>query len=100
MHTKDILAAELRKAGLTEMADKAATGYYHDFLSPLALPEMQLAQDLANAGTPEALALRARHINGEFDASREESGTWAKSPEGRETFAALVGPNRAARRHR
>ena len=41
-HTKDYLAQELRAAGLNAMADKAATGYYHDFLSPLALPETQL----------------------------------------------------------
>ena len=36
MHTKDILARELTKAGLSEMAAKAAIGDYHDFLSPLA----------------------------------------------------------------
>lgn len=90
MHTKDILADELTKARLPEMAKKAATGYYHDFLSPLVTPCMQLAEDLAKAGTPEALALRARHINGEFDATKDESDEWAASPDGRDTFSQLI----------
>lgn len=89
-HTKDILAAELKKAGLHEMATLAATGYYHDFLSPLDKPEMQLAADLAAAGTPEALALRERHIRGEFDASKEESDAWAESDDGQEALGRLV----------
>ena len=29
MHTKDFLAGELSKAGLTHMADMAREGYYH-----------------------------------------------------------------------
>jgi hypothetical protein len=45
-HTKDKLAAVLREIGLHEMAERAATGSYHDFLSPLALPEMELEKDL------------------------------------------------------
>lgn len=90
MHTKDILAAELRKAGLQEMADKAATGYYHDFLSPLDMPCLQLAAELAAAGTPAALALRQRHLNGEFDATEEEGDAWMASPEGREALGELI----------
>lgn len=81
-HTKDILAAELEKAGLPEIAAKAAEGYYHDYLSPLDMPCLVLAADLAKVGTPEALSLRARHMNGEFDASLEESEEWAASPDG------------------
>jgi hypothetical protein len=92
MHTKDFLAAELTKAGLTDMAAKAATGYYHDFLSPLDLPSLQLAQDLLAAGTPEALALRERHLNGEFDASKEESDQWAAGPDGQAAFGQLIRP--------
>jgi len=93
-HTKDILAAELTKAGLPEMAARAATGYYHDFLSPLDTPEIQLADDLARAGTPVAMWLREKVINGDFDASQEEAEAWAASPEGRETMAALMGGKR------
>lgn len=89
-HTKDYLAGELRKAGLNEMAERAAAGYYHDYLSPLAFPELQLDADLLEAGTPEALALRARHHDGEFDASVEESDDWMESPEGQATIANLM----------
>jgi hypothetical protein len=39
---------------------------------------------------PAALALRARHLNGEFDASKEESDAWAESPEGKATLATLA----------
>lgn len=90
MHSKDKLARALRDAGLTEMADKAATGYYHDYLSPLALPEIQLDSDLVKAGTPAAEALRMQHHNGDFDATREESDDWANSPEGRAAFKSLI----------
>lgn len=76
MHTKDVLAAELHKAGLHDMAMRAGQGYYHDFMSPLATPCLQLAADLAAVGTPAALALRERHLNGEFDASKEEGDEW------------------------
>lgn len=73
------------------MAKRAETGWYHDFLSPLAMPCQQLAHDLLQAGTPAALALRARHLNGEFDATSAESDEWAKSQDGREAFAMLTG---------
>jgi hypothetical protein len=90
MHTKDFLAQELRAAGLEEMAEKAARGYYHDFLSPLAMPEMQLDRDLFAVGTPAAMALRRRHHNGEFDASTEESEAWANSADGRKAIGKLI----------
>jgi hypothetical protein len=90
MHTKDKLATALIEAGLPEMAAKAAEGYYHDFLSPLDLPEMQLDADLRAAGTVAAQALRARHHAGEFDASYEESGEWANSPEAQKMMRLLA----------
>jgi hypothetical protein len=93
-HTKDILAGALAKAGLPEMAAKAATGYYHDYLSPLPMPEVQLVQDLYDVGTPAAMLLRERAMEGEFDASTEESDEWAASPEGQEAFAQLTGRKR------
>lgn len=89
-HTKDILAAELVKAGLPDMAEKAREGWYHDFLSPLPAPCIQLSNDLAAAGTPAAMELRSRHHNGEFDASADESEAWAESDEGQEVFQQLV----------
>jgi hypothetical protein len=60
MHTKDILASALRDAGLPLMAIKAAEGYYHDYLSPLPIPEKTLCEELTNVGTPAALALCKR----------------------------------------
>jgi hypothetical protein len=89
MHTNDILAGELERAGLPEMATKARTGYYHDFMSPLATPCLQLAADLAEVGTTAAMALRARHMKGEFDATKEESDAWARGPEGQAAFRSL-----------
>jgi hypothetical protein len=101
MHTKDMLAEALRGVGLDEMADRAATGWYHDYLSPLDAPCMTLANDLAvamkkhPAQSPEIMALRQRVINGDFDASGEESDEWAASPEGIETLGGLM-PKRSA----
>ena len=92
MHTKDYLAQELRAAGLDTMADRAASGWYHDYLSPLALPETELDKDLIraiNSGNKAAQALRRRHHAGEFDASKEESDAWAESPDGQEAFDML-----------
>ena len=99
MHTKDVLAEALRAVGLTDMADKAATGYYHDYLSPLDLPEIELMRDLARAAAlatnldrcKAILDLRGRAMNGDFDASEAESEEWAKSPEGQYAFKQLLG---------
>jgi hypothetical protein len=96
MHTKDMLADALLTVGLIDMSFKARSGYYHDFLSPLDLPEMQLITDLGIAvhNSPDKkdqiMALRSRVINGDFDASDEESEAWAASPEGQETFSKLT----------
>jgi len=93
MHSKDRLAEELHKIGLDEMANKAAAGWYHDFLSPLNTPELQLSLDLVDAtmaGNKHANELRMRHHAGEFDATQKESDEWARSPEGQEMFRKLM----------
>lgn len=100
MHTNEKLAAALREIDLTTMADRAAKGWYHDFMSPLDAPTMTLANDLAveanyadRKGKPEKRAaiwaLRERVKNGDFDATNEESEAWAASPDGQETMARL-----------
>lgn len=89
-HTKDILADVLEEAGCIAMSVKARAGYYHDFLSPLDMPCLQLAADLAVVGTPAALAVRDRHLDGEFDASAAESEAWSASPEGHQAMGALM----------
>jgi hypothetical protein len=96
MHTKDMLADALQTIGLDEMSAKAREGYYHDFLSPLALPEMALVTALGASATKhpdkaEAIeALRKRVINGDFDASTEESDEWAQSEDGQDSFRRLI----------
>lgn len=93
MHSKDRLAEELRKIGLEEMAIKAESGYYHDYLSPLATPELQLSLDLVDAsmaGNKHASELRHRHHAGEFDASKEESDAFMETPEGQELLKRLI----------
>jgi hypothetical protein len=97
-HTKDVLAKELRNLGLEEMATEAERGEYHDFLSPFPFPEMRLVRNLASEATKypdeakqaEIMALRRRVMDGEFDASTEESDQWASSPEGQETLSSLI----------
>jgi hypothetical protein len=81
MKTKEKLSAVLRDAGLNEMSARAAVGYYDDYESELATPCIQLVTDLRAAGR-EDLAKRA--MNGEWDATREESQEWWER-EGRES---------------
>lgn len=95
--TSETLALALEAIGLTQLAAKARTDEYHDYLSPHALPELMLVTDLMlaaqdvddDASRLQILELRQRVINGDFDASREESEEWARSPDGIETFTEL-----------
>lgn len=82
-----------------EMITRARAGYYDDYKSPLAMPETQLLADARAAGL-ETIAQGV--LNGEWDATKEESDAWAASPDGQATFAELLRPrppNRAERRH-
>src|SRR5262245_7856860 len=99
--TSQKLADALRAGGLEELARRAEADEFHDFLSPHATPEMELAAELSRASVEADLAhdhakavaatdIRGRVINGEFDASKEESDAWAASPEGQAAFAELV----------
>jgi hypothetical protein len=69
------------------MEAKARSGYYDDFKSPLATPIVQLVKDLQKAGQHE---IAKRAMNGEFDATREESEAWRSSPEGEQAFKDLT----------
>lgn len=90
MHTTDVLAAALRDAGLQEMAERAAEGYYHDYLSPLVMPEKQLVSELTMIGTSAALSLCERVKQGDFDPSDDESDAWASSPAGQAAIQAFA----------
>lgn len=81
-----------------DMIQRAVDGYYHDYLSPLTFPEMQLVADLRELASlpatprdsrPLLRALADRVVDGEFDASKEEADAWAASSEGQETFRQL-----------
>lgn len=87
----------LRKAGLDALAERARTEEFHDFFSPHPAPLMKLHEELGKVGTPAAQALMARVVNGDFDATKEESDEWAESPEGQETFASLIGQGKETR---
>jgi hypothetical protein len=51
---------------------------------------MQLESDLRSQHTDSAEKVRQRHLNGEFDASLEESDAWAESPHGKAAFGELM----------
>lgn len=98
MHTKDKLAAALREVGLDHMAALAAEGHYHEFLSSLPLPLITLVTDMGDAARDAEqmkriaiLELRRQVIEGDFDASHEESEAWANSDDGKRTFGDLLG---------
>lgn len=82
-----------------EMIQRTIDGYYHDYLSPLAFPEIRLVADLRALASlpatprdsrPLLHALASQVIDGGFDATKEESDAWAASPEGQETFRQLI----------
>jgi hypothetical protein len=54
------------------------------------MPEHLLVHELRSLMLPTAMALAERVIAGEFDATKEESDQWARSPEGRAAMRALV----------
>lgn len=95
--TSEFLAQALEDAGLHGMAANARADMYHDYLSELDMPETELlaALTLAREDATDPIlkaridAVRERHLNGEFDASTEESDEWAASPGGQSVFRSL-----------
>ena len=86
--TTEKLAAALRAANAPQaMISKAEAGYYDDFKSPIAMPLHQLVSDAQAAGLPD-IAMSV--INGDFDATREESAAWAASEDGKRTMAMFM----------
>jgi hypothetical protein len=88
--TSEQLALTLEAHGFTDLARRARNDEFHDYLSNEPLPALDLVRELLSIGTRAALEIRMRVINGEFDASREESDEWAASPEGQEALGALI----------
>lgn len=94
------LANTLRAAGpaFEGLAMRAEKDEFHDFLSPLDMPSIELDKALVGiiiaygytSPARAATELRKRHHNGDFDATPAESEEWAKSPDGQATFNALI----------
>jgi hypothetical protein len=74
MQTKDRLAQALREAGYNDLADRAATGEFDDYLSPHPLPQIVLMRELSTR--ENATGIRKRIIAGEWDATTQESDEW------------------------
>jgi hypothetical protein len=96
--TSELLAQRLDDAGLEGLAEMARADMFHDFLSPLDLPEMELEAALraARDSCPDGVRrvkiedIRLDLIDGRFDASTEESDEWAASAEGQAAFRSLI----------
>jgi hypothetical protein len=92
------LASALTARGApVEMIQRALHGYYDDFKSPLAMPELQLLHDARAAGMEDIAQMV---IDGKFDATKEESEAWAASPEGQATFAELLSGAKPKGKHK
>jgi len=90
IRTRDKLAAELRKVAAASsehaaqyeaFAKRAETGEFDDYADTYVCPITQLYSELTAAGFTK---FAARVANGEFDATKEESDEWARSPSGQE----------------
>jgi hypothetical protein len=68
---------------------KATNMQYDDYLSDSAFNIADLVSDCRKAGGLQKIINRA--IDGQFDASEDESDAWAASPEGQATFQELLG---------
>lgn len=97
--TSQKLADALKAAGFAGLAMRAEQDEFHDFLSPHALPELTLDDELVRIigeqSHSERARLAAHHIrqrlhDGEFDADLAESDAWAASPDGQAAFDALA----------
>lgn len=96
MRTRDKLAAELRKVAAIATPDHAATyeafakraetGEFDDYADTYVCPITQLYTELTKAGFTK---FAARVAAGEFDATKEESDEWARSPAGQDAARRL-----------
>ena len=96
MKTRAKLAAELRKvaaeagtenaAKYEAFATRAETGEFDDYADTYVCPITQLYTELVKEGL---IKFAARVANGEFDATKEESDEWARSPSGQEAAKQL-----------
>lgn len=96
MKTRDKLASELRKVASVAQphnaekyeafARRAETGEFDDYADTYVCPVTQLYTELIACGFTK---FAARVADGEFDATKEESDEWARSPSGQEAAKQL-----------
>lgn len=95
MRTRDRLATELRKIAAQSatnydryeaFAKRAETGEFDDYADTYTCPITQLYTELKAVGFTK---FAARVANGEFDATKEESDEWMRSPSGQEAARQL-----------
>lgn len=96
MRTREKLASELRliaaqaapanAAKYEAFAKRAETGEFDDYADTYMCPITQLYTELTAAGFTK---FAARVANGEFDATKEESDEWARSPSGQDAAKRL-----------
>lgn len=96
MRTREKLAAELRKIAAQASSDNAAkyeafakraeTGEFDDYADTYVCPITQLHSELMATGFTK---FAGRVANGEFDATKQESDEWARSPSGQEAAKEL-----------
>jgi hypothetical protein len=89
MATKDRLASELRSVAAIAspenaskyeaFAKRAETGEFDDYADTYVCPITQLYSELMASGFTK---FAGRVANGEFNATKEESDEWARSPSG------------------
>lgn len=100
--TRDRLAKELRAVAAIASPDnapkyeafakRAETGEFDDYADTYVCPITQLHNELIAAGFAK---FAARVAAGEFDATKEESDEWARSPAGQEIAKGLPPEMRA-----
>jgi len=84
--TEKLVAALIEAGAELELLERAKADHFHDYKAESATPCVDLVGALRRAGLEE---LAKRAMNGEFDATKEESDEWAASPDGQATFRLL-----------
>lgn len=72
---------------LVEIIARARQGVYDDFKTTIAFPQAMLVSELQTLGHHQ---FARRVIDGEFDATMEESIAWAESVEGQRVLQELL----------
>jgi hypothetical protein len=96
--------AVCERSDIDAMILRVREGYYHDYMSPVVMPDVQLVCDLRELAktTPQSargmiLNIVSEAIDGKFDATLKEGEEWMLSPEGQAALDSLPGRIQALR---